>query len=153
MNNVIDVAEEVLKNMDVNFSRVDENELAISLSPNYNLSILLKPEYEILHFSNDLNLVCPDNKLAVIEDSIVKANERIWLGHFDLISSENRLVYSLSLPFIYSFLFDEDTFESLINLINEESDRFYSYFEMIISDKQISNVSINSLFQDYVGEA
>lgn len=115
MDNVIDIAEKVLKDMDLHYSRIDNNELLVSLSPNYNLSVLLKPEYELLHFSNDLDLTCPKSKIALIEDSIVKANERIWLGHFDLISSENRLVYSLSLPFISSFLLDEDVFESIIN--------------------------------------
>lgn len=153
MDNIISIAEKVLRNMDLNYSRVDENELIVSLPPSYNLSILLKPEYEMLHFSNDLDLVCSSSKLAIIEDSIIKANERIWLGHFDLISSTNRLVYSLSLPFVYSFLFDEDTFESLINSICDESDRFYHYFKMVLSNKEIPNFSVSSLFQESVGEA
>ncbi|MBO4405326.1 MAG: YbjN domain-containing protein [Alphaproteobacteria bacterium] len=153
MNNIIDIAEETFEKLDYNFSRVDENELAVSLPPNYSLSVFLKPEYDILHFSNDLDLICPDERLAVIEDSIIKANERIWLGHFDLISTDNRLVYSLSFPFAHSFLFDEDNFESLIDLICEESDRFYHYFKMLLSDKQIPNFSISTLFQESVGEA
>ena len=153
MDNIIDTAETVLKNMDLHYSRIGDNELLVALTPNYNLSILLKPEYEILHFSNDLDLTCPKTKLAMIEDSIVKANERIWLGHFDLISSGNRLVYSLSLPFVYSFLMDEDTFESLINTVCTESDRFYHYFKMILSNKKIPNFSVSTLFQESIGEA
>ncbi len=153
MDNVIDIAEETFERLDYKFSRIDENELAVSLSSNYSLSVFLKPEYDILHFSNDLDLVCPDDRLAVIEDSIVKANERIWLGHFDLISTDNRLVYSLSFPFVHSFLFDEESFESLIDLIFEESNRFYHYFKMLISNEQIPNFSISTLFQESVGEA
>ena len=153
MNNIIDVAEQTFERLDYRFSRIDENELAVSLSSNYNLSVLLKPEYDILHFSNDLDLVCPDDRLAVIEDSIVKANERIWLGHFDLISIDSRIVFSLSFPFAHSFLFDEENIESLVDLILEESDRFYHYFKMLLSDKQIPNFSIGTLFQEAVGEA
>ncbi len=153
VNNVIDIAEATFEKLDYNFSRIDENELAVSLSPNYSLSVFLKPEYDILHFSNDLNLICPDDRLAVIEDSIVKANERIWLGHFDLISTDNRLVFSLSFPFAHSFLFDQDFFESLVDIICEESDRFYHYFKMQLSNEQIPNFSISSLFQEAVGEA
>ena len=153
MNSVIDIAEKTFEKLDYKFSRIDENELAVSLSPHYSLSVFLKPEYDILHFSNDLDLVCPDNRLAVIEDSIIKANERIWLGHFDLISIDNRIVFSLSFPFAHSFLFDNENFESFINLILEESDRFYHYFKMVLSDKQIPNFSIGTLFQEAVGEA
>ena len=153
MNSIIDIAEKTFEKLDYRFSRIDENELAVSLSPHYSLSVFLKPEYDILHFSNDLEVVCPDTRLAVIEDSIIKANERIWLGHFDLISIGNRIVFSLSFPFAHSFLFDNESFESLINLILEESDRFYHYFKMVLSDKQIPNFSIGTLFQEAIGEA
>jgi len=153
MNNLLDMAEDVLKNRDLNFSRIDENEIIASLSEHYTLSIVLRPDYELLHFSNDLNLVCPDDKLAVLEDSIIKANERIWMGHFDLLSSGNRIVYSFTLPFVFSLLFDESNFESLIDLVYTESDRFFHYFNMIISGKDIPNFSISSLFQDSAGEA
>lgn len=153
MNSVIDIAEQTFEKLDYRFSRIDENELAVSLSPHYSLSVFLKPEYDVLHFSNDLDLVCPDDRLAVIEDSIIKANERIWLGHFDLISVDNRIVFSLSFPFAHSFSFDNENFEALISLILEESDRFYHYFKMVLSDKQISNFSIGTLFQEAVGQA
>ena len=153
VNNIIDIAEQTFEKLDYKYSRVDENELAVSLSPEYSLSVFLKPEYDILHFSNDLDLICPEDRIAVIEDSIVKANERIWLGHFDLISIDNRIVFSLSFPFAHSFLFDEDSFESLVDLILEESDRFYHYFKMVLSDQQVPNFSIGTLFQEAVGEA
>ena len=117
MSNILDIAEEVLKAKDLNFSRIDENEMLVTLSENYHLSILLRPEYELLHFSNDLNLVCPDDKIAAIEDSIIKANERIWVGHFDLLSNGNKIIYSFTIPFIFSFFFDENNFESLIDLV------------------------------------
>lgn len=153
VNSVIDIAEQTFEKLDYRFSRIDENELAVSLSPHYSLSVFLKPEYDVLHFSNDLDLVCPDDRLAVIEDSIIKANERIWLGHFDLISVDNRIVFSLSFPFAHSFSFDNENFEALISLILEESDRFYHYFKMVLSDKQIPNFSIGTLFQEAVGQA
>ncbi len=153
MSNILDIAEEVLKAKDLNFSRIDENEMLVTLSENYHLSILSRPEYELLHFSNDLNLVCPDDKIAAIEDSIIKANERIWVGHFDLLSNGNKIIYSFTIPFIFSFFFDENNFESLIDLVYDESERFYHYFKMIISDKNIPNFSLSSLFQDSIGEA
>jgi hypothetical protein len=153
VNSVIDIAEQTFEKLDYRFSRIDENELAVSLSPHYSLSVFLKPEYDVLHFSNDLDLICPDDRLAVIEDSIIKANERIWLGHFDLISIDNRIVFSLSFPFAHSFSFDNENFEALISLILEESDRFYHYFKMVLSDKQIPNFSIGTLFQEAVGQA
>lgn len=153
MSGIIDLIENFCKDSDLTFCRTDENELQVSLSSNYDLSVFLKPEYEILHFSNDMGLVCPKSRLAVMEDSIIKANERIWTGHFDLISSDSRIVYSLTLPFVYSFFLDESSVESIFDLIRDESDRFYDYFKMILTNKQIKDFSISSLFQEAVGEA
>ena len=153
MNNLLDIVENVLRSRDLNYSRLDENELVASLSENYSLSIMLRPDCELLHFSNDMDLICTDDRLAVVEDSIIKANERIWLGHFDLLSNGNRIVHSFTLPFLSSFLLEEANFEMLIDLICTESDKFYHYFCMVINGENIPDFSISSLFQDSVGEA
>lgn len=153
MENLIDTIENALKKQDYKYSRLEESELDVSIPPNYNLTILLRNDYNILHFSNDLNIICPEDRLAVAEDSIIKVNERIWLGHFDLLSMDNRIVFSFSLPFADTIVLDEDYIEDILFMILDESDRFYHYFKMILSDKQIPNFSIGTLFKTAIGEA
>ncbi len=153
MENLLDIIENTLKKQDYKYSRLEEGEMDVSIPPDYNLTILLRNDYNILHFSNDLNIICPEDRLAVVEDSIVKVNERIWLGHFDLLSQDNRIVFSFSLPFADTIVLDEDYIEEILLMICDECDRFYHYFKMVLSDKQIPNFSIGTLFKIAIGEA
>jgi hypothetical protein len=154
--NPIDITETLAAKMDLNFSRIDDNEISIQLkskSPEYILSVIFKSDYEIIYFSCDMNLHVRKEKYSAITDAIVKANERIWVGHFDLISIDNRIVYSLTIPFVSSFLADEGVMESIMQLITDECDRFYYYFSMIIESKESVDFHISSLFLEPAGEA
>jgi hypothetical protein len=154
--NPIDVTENLVTKMNLNFNRIDDNEISIQLKneiPEYILSVILKSDYEIIYFSCDMNLYVTKEKYSAIVDAIVKANERIWVGHFDLISTSNRIVYSLTIPFISSFLVDEEVMESTIQLIMDECNRFYNYFSIIIENAELPDLSINTLFLESAGEA
>ena len=100
-----------------------------------------------------MNLHVGREKYSMITDAIVKANERIWIGHFDLISIDNRIVYSLTIPFVSSLLADENVIESIMQLIMDECDRFYHYFSMIIESNDSLDFPISSLFLESAGEA
>ncbi|MDR2645698.1 MAG: YbjN domain-containing protein [Holosporaceae bacterium] len=154
--NPIDITETLATKMDLNFSRIDDNEISVQLkskNPEYILSVIFKSDYEIIYFSCDMNLHVKKEKYVVITDAIVKANERIWVGHFDLISFDNRIVYSLTIPFVSSFLADEGVMESIMQLITDECDRFYHYFSLILESKDSSDFPISSLFLESAGEA
>ncbi|MDR0580696.1 MAG: YbjN domain-containing protein [Holosporaceae bacterium] len=154
--NPIDITETLAAKMDLNFNRIDDNEISVQLkrkNPEYILSVIFKSDYEIIYFSCDMNLYIKKEKYAVITDAIVKANERIWVGHFDLISVDNRIVYSLTIPFVSSFLADEGVIESIMRLITDECDRFYHYFSLILESKDSLDFSISNLFLESAGEA
>jgi hypothetical protein len=142
--------------MDLNFSRIDDNEISVQLAnenPEYILSVIFKEDYEIIYFSCDMNLCSTKEKRLAVADAIAKANERIWAGHFDLISIGNRIVYSLTIPFASSFVVDEGVMESIIQLISDECNRFYHYFSMIIESKDPPDFSTNALYLETAGEA
>jgi hypothetical protein len=100
-----------------------------------------------------MNLVVPQNKRLAITDAMAKANERIWVGHFDLLSTNGRIVYSLSIPFVSSFLIDEEIVESIVQLVTDECNRFYHYFALTIESKKDPQLTFNALFLETVGEA
>ncbi|MDR0632454.1 MAG: YbjN domain-containing protein [Holosporaceae bacterium] len=154
--NPIDVTETFATKMNLHFSRIDDNEISIQLKdekPEYILSVIFKSDYEIIYFSCDMNLRVPKEKYFAITDALVKANERIWVGHFDLISIGNRIVYSLTIPFVSSFSADEEVIESIIQLVKDECNQFYHYFSMIIENKKLPTLPSNAIFLESAGEA
>jgi hypothetical protein len=154
--NPIDITETFATKMDLNFSRVDDNEISILLKedyPQYVLSVVLKADCEIMCFSCDIGLSVPGNRRLAVVDAMAKANERIWVGHFDLISTDSRIVYSLTIPFVSSFLMDEEMLESMVQLITDECNRFYHYFAIMIESKKCPDITLGALFLEEAGEA
>lgn len=154
--NFIDLTESYAKKMDLNYSRIDDNEISVQLNSSkteYYLSAIFKPDYDMIYFSCDMNLHVTNDRYSEIADAILQANERIWVGHFDFLSHDSRIVYSFTIPMVSSFLADEDITENTINLIANECDRFYDYFAMIINSTEIPDFSIGSIFLESAGEA
>jgi hypothetical protein len=114
---------------------------------------MLRPEIELIYFSCDLCLNVPNSKYRTVAEAVVKANERIWAGHFDFISGDNRIVFSFTIPFIYSFSGDESAVESAMNIVKGECDRFYYYFFMTIKNGKLPEELLQALFMESVGEA
>lgn len=155
-SNLIDLTESLADRMNLSHNRIDDNEISVVLhggKADYDLTVMLKQEYDIIYFSCDIDIPVTEEKYNNIIDAIVKANERIWIGHFDFISIDNRIVYSITIPFVSSFLMDELIIESTIKLILDECDRFYHYFLMIMSDGNLPESTIDALFLEAVGEA
>lgn len=153
---LIDITESAVAKLDLIYQRIDDDELSVVLMGeklDYELAVILKSDYDIIYFSCDLNIETPQDKYALITEAIVKANERIWIGHFDLITNNNKIVYSLTIPFISAFLMDESIVESIMQLIADECDKFSQYFLILLEAGEFSDFSVSTLFLESVGEA
>lgn len=152
----IDVAESVATKMDMLCSR-SSDEFTVQLrNGKFILSVLVKSDYDVMHFSCDLKLSVPKSKRNTILRAIAQVNERIWVGHFDFLSAHNEIVYSLTIPFMSSFVLDSAVVTSIYQTISEECDRFYNYFFMLIHEKgseKDSDSSLHALFIDTCAEA
>lgn len=156
----IDVIELVAIKLGLKFYKASDCEISVvsgTMESGYILLVEWRQDfYEALYFSCDIGLdVSPKNQ-ELITAVIAKANERSWLGHFDLMSSDHRVVYSFTMPFASSFNFDEINVESILKIITDECDRFRQFFEMSMNTDQkegMSDLSINTLFFEALGEA
>jgi hypothetical protein len=153
---LIDIAEEFATKSNLSYSRIDNDEIYLVLQgrkAEYNLTVILKREYDVAYFSCDLDIEVSRRKYSSVTDAVVKANERIWIGHFDIVSDVNRIVYSIAIPFVSFFIADETIVESTISMIISECDRFYYYFLISIANNKASNLSIDALLLESAGEA
>ncbi len=156
--NAIDSVEVVATKLGMRFYRPGDNEISLLLASEkseYHLLIELRQDvYEALYFSCDMNIDVPKENYQAAAIAVVKANEHSWLGHFDLISTDCQIMYSLTIPFASAFNFDELNTESILNIILDECDRFRQYFTIAMDDKGgMSDLSINTLFFEALGEA
>lgn len=142
--------------MDLNFSRISEDEISVQLKNDVyeqSLSVVLRQDCDVLCFTCDIGLSVPNEKYMDVAEAIIRANERIWSGHFDLISASDRIVFSFTLPFISSISVDEDVISSAVRMITEECNKYHHYFAMLIENNYGYDFAVGALFIEAAGEA
>lgn len=159
--NLIDMTEEFASQMDMNFCRVSDNEITLQLrdtSPDYTVTAVLKQEDDIAYFLCDMNLIVTEKRYQHLAKAITQANEHTVCGYFNVVSSNNHIVYNLTIPFVSSISVDEDLIESTMRLITNECDKFYQYFLVFTKAKVakgcVTNpLLLNTVLLDTIGEA
>lgn len=92
----VDVVERLASFNEWAFDRQDDDEIAILVNgawAHYEVAITWIPQVESLHFSCAFDLKIPDRKRTEIVELIRLINAQMWLGHFDLWSHENIVMF------------------------------------------------------------
>src|SRR4029077_20672253 len=90
--NPIDLVEEIVIANDWAHDRAGEDELIVEIPGrwyDYRLYFLWQGELSALHFSCVLDMKVPKRRRGVLYELLALANERLWLGHFDLAAGDN----------------------------------------------------------------
>lgn len=99
------------------------------------------------------DITVTDNRLAVTSRLLALVNEQVWLGHFDLWSRGNVLVYRHAV-----LLADEGEItlaqaQLLAETAIEECDRFYPAFQFALWGDKTPEEAMAAALIDAVGEA
>jgi hypothetical protein len=92
----VDVVERLAALQEWAFDRQDDDEIAILVTgawAHYEVAITWLGDLESLHFSCAFDLKVPERKRAEIGELIRLINAQVWLGHFDLWSHENIVMF------------------------------------------------------------
>ena len=92
----VDVVERLAALNEWAFDRQDDDEIAILVNgawAHYEVSITWIAEVESLHFSCAFDLKVPERKRTDVVELIRLINAQMWLGHFDLWSHENIVMF------------------------------------------------------------
>lgn len=106
-----------------------------------------------------LQLLClpeirvPDDKRAAVFELLALVNEQLWVGHFDMWSNGNVLLYR------HGLLLGDDRLLSLaqaqvaVEAAVEECDRFYPAFQFVLWGDKSPAEALASAMVDAAGEA
>lgn len=108
---------------------------------------------------NVLQLIClPDirvgsDKRAAAFELLALINEQMWLGHFDIWSNGNMLVYRHGSVLGDDGLLGLDQAQALIDTAIEECDRFYPAFQFVLWGDKSPRDALDAALVDAAGEA
>ena len=96
----VDVVERLAAVNEWAFDRLEDDEISIFVSGDwatYDLSFTWIPEIESLHVACSFDLKVPARKRTAIAELAQLVNEQLWLGHFDLWSGQDLVMFRHSL--------------------------------------------------------
>lgn len=121
--------------LDAQIERIDDHELHLAapgMWRDIGLWITWRPEVSTLQMGAPLDLKVPPARLMEASRLIAMINERLWVGHFDLWSDDNAIVFRNAALLPESGVLDRGQAQNLIRAAVEAIDRFLPAFNFLI---------------------
>ncbi|HNR76224.1 MAG TPA: YbjN domain-containing protein [Parvularculaceae bacterium] len=131
----LDALESVADEMELTVERVDAEELHLAIPGMWRDAgfwFTWRPELSTLQMGAPLDLKAPKGRIAEAARLVAMANERLWIGHFDLWSDDLSIVFRNSAVLPANGALDRVQAECLIKGAREAIDRFLPAFNYLI---------------------
>lgn len=155
-SNPVDVVELVASSREWSFERAGDDEIALSVSgvwADYAVSFSWLEHCEALHLGCAFDLRVPAHRQAEVFRLIARINEQLVLGHFDLLASQNAVMYRHALLLSGGAAATSQQAERLLTAALETCERFFQAFQFVVwAMKSAEDALACSLFET-VGRA
>lgn len=157
LTNPLDLAEQLIHDRDWLYERPGDDELAAEVEGrwcNYRIWFAWQPDLDALMFTCTYDMKVAQPMRSRIHALLAAINERLWLGHFDLGSTDGVLMYRHGVLLRGSeHRVPPEQLDDLINVAIAECDRFYPAFQSVLwGGMTVENALLHALI-DTVGEA
>lgn len=154
--NPLDLLEELGAANDWTLDRHSESELLIEMSGHwcsYNMYSVWQAEVSSMFFSCHFDMKVPDGRRGEVCELLAQANERLWLGHFDLMSEEGALMYRHTIPLRGLQGASLEQLEDLVEAALMECDRIYPALQLVVWGGSPVSEALDAALMETVGEA
>ena len=136
--------------------RTGDDELSVEIKGNwtsYQMRAIWRNEDHVLQILLLPEIRVPEEKKTVIYETLGLINEQLWLGHFDLWSNNNILLFRHATLLGGSGMLGLDQAQTIVDLAIEEWERFYPVFQFVLWSDKSPQDAIAHAMVDTVGEA
>ena len=135
LGNPLDIVESVIMDRDWVFDRPAESELIAEATGSFcNFRVWFNWQEDCggLTLCAELDTKFPKALVPRIHSLLALVNEKIWLGHFDLCSQENRVTFRHSLLLRDGANTNAEHLRELLDIAVSECERFYPAFQAVV---------------------
>lgn len=155
-DNPLDMAEQVLLDRDWTYDRSDFEEILAACEGSwghYRISMNWHEAFGALTFTCAFEGKVPERQLQKLYPILAKANEKLWLGHFDVSGEDGAIAFRYAMLLKGKNAASLEQIEELLDIAVTECERFYPAFQSAIwSDKSAEEV-LKLVLMDTAGEA
>jgi hypothetical protein len=131
----VDVVERLASLNEWAFDRADEDEISILVAgvwANYEVAFTWLPHMESLHVSCSFDLKIPPRKRGEIGALVQLINEQLWLGHFDLWSQEDIVMFRHSHCLAGGAQASDPQCRAIVNAALKACETYFQAFQFVL---------------------
>lgn len=151
----IDVIETLASHKEWPFERGTEDDMNLCVSGrhcDFHIAISWRPDLGGLHIACVLDVRIPKKKRAEIHELLALVNEQLWLGHFDMWSSDGAILFRNTMMVSGKGL-SENQCCDLLNHAIENCERFFPAFQYVIWAGHVAREALEACMFETKGEA
>ena len=155
-SNPVEVLEEIIHANDWPFERHGDGELTIEIAGHwctYHLYFVWQPLANAFFFSCHFDIRVPEGKREEVYQLVTRANERLWMGHFDFLSDDMTIVFRHTHSTLGLRECAVELFEEVIETAITECERFYPALHLLLWGGQSAEEALQVSFMETLGEA
>jgi hypothetical protein len=156
LSHPIETIEQLVIANDWPFERPNDDEIAIELTGrwgDYRLFFMWRSDVAAVHFTCAFDLRIPESGLPGTSELIVRINEKLWLGHFDIWLDEGLPLYRHTQLLRGSNGLTVEQAEDLIETAITECERFHPAFKFVLEDGRPPELALADAMIEVAGEA
>ena len=155
-SNPVDAIEQVALANDWSFERASDDEITISVvgsQSDYNLSFSWLDEYEALHLACAFDLKVAAPRRTEICRLLALVNERMLMGHFDLWTEADVIMYRQSLLLTGDLVPTEGQIEGMLAHALETCELHQQAFQFVVFAGKSAAEALETALFETAGEA
>jgi hypothetical protein len=156
MEHPLDVVERLASLRDWIFDRAETDEMSVSVSgswADYHIAFTWIEDVEALHVACAFDLKVPERRRQEVLQLLSYINEQLWVGHFDLWSSENVVMFRNALLLAGGAEPTHGQCETMLRVAVEACERYFQAFQFVIWAGKSAREALDSVLFETEGEA
>ena len=152
----LDVLERIACSQDWMFDRVDIDEMSVSVSgqwADYHIAFTWLDDVEAIHIGCAFDLKVKEPRLMEMLRLVALINEQLWVGHFDLWSSENIVMFRHALILADGAEPNHGQCEALLKAAVTSCERYYQAFQFVLWAGKTARTALDSVLFETEGQA
>jgi len=152
----LDVVERLASLRDWIFDRAETDEMSIT-SPgrwtDYHVAFTWIEDVEALHVACAFDLKVPERQRIEVLRLIAMINEQLWIGHFDLWSSDSVVMFRHSLLLTGGAAPTQGQCTMMLKSAVDACERYYQAFQFVVWAGKTAADALSHVMFETVGEA
>ena len=152
----LDCFERLAATNDWSFDREGDDEISVVVEgrwSNYQVAITWLRPVEAMHVGCAFDLKVPERRRAEVLQLLSLVNEQLWIGHFDLWSKENVVMFRHALLLAGGAQPTDEQAAALMTTAVEACERYFQSFQFVVWAGKTAREAIEGAMIETAGEA